>query len=197
MNKRGRNSARITSTVFFALDSIGATAAWLGPVLRREREPVLPARRLGHRRDRDHSALAALVDRVLQGRPAPVKAPGRRHERRPGPTGLHPASARANGPADHGPVRRVRAQRRRYAAAPPQTAPASGRWSRQSGIARASCSLRSAPPYLAPTFLANQSGSSVICASPRSSRNGTGGRVQISRLQAGLACRFFTFGGRR
>ena len=66
-NKAGKNWARITSTVFFAIDTLGAIGGLAGGcAVRRQREPVLRARRLGHRPGRDLPALAAPVVRVLQ-----------------------------------------------------------------------------------------------------------------------------------
>ncbi len=50
-NKAGKNWARIISTVFFAIDTIGAIGGLAGGRdLRRRREPDLLARRLAHRR---------------------------------------------------------------------------------------------------------------------------------------------------
>ena len=50
-DQAGKNWARITSTVFFALDTIGAIGGLAGgPLSGGQRKPVLRARRLGHRR---------------------------------------------------------------------------------------------------------------------------------------------------
>ena len=78
-NKAGKNWARITSTVFFALDTLGAIGGLAGGALsggsvNRFYGLVV----WNHRGGRDHPALAAHVDGVLQERAALTAFPLRR-----------------------------------------------------------------------------------------------------------------------